>query len=485
MILLRPDIEAYRLMRAGRFADALPFAEEAVQRQVLCSSAHGLLATILMQLGRTEDANAVVAQALECAGGDADAYDALAHVSMQLGEHERSNQLYRRVATIAPDIPRFWYNLASSERSFGRLFEAEEACDRAIALDRTQYPSYLLRSELRLQTPEANHVDRLIQQLNRVAGDDRATMFLGYALGKELDDLKRYDEAFHWFSTAAATRRRHLAYDVGADERKLFEIADAYPRSSAISASEAVRSRNYVFIIGLPRSGTTLLERILSALKGVQSRGETNDFARALMAAAPSGLDSIFDRAAAADPSVVAANYEKLAQASNPGATVLEKLPMNYLYAGAIRRALPHAKLVLVRREPLDSCFAMYRTLFGEAYPFSYNFDDLARYYAAFERLMAHWQQTLGNALYSVSYEELVRDPIRVGSAVARYCGLTWSDTAIEIQNNAAVSLTASAAQIRRPIYGTSSGRWRFYRPHLEPLFRSLSRSGVTLPDGA
>src|ERR1700733_4917301 len=189
MILLRPDIEAYRLMRSGRFADALPFAEEAVERQVVCSSAHGLLATILMQLGRAQDANAVVVQALQCAGGGADAYDALAHVSMQLGEHERSNQLYRRVATIAPGIPRFWYNLASSERSFGRLLEAEEACDRAIALDRTQYPSYLLRSELRLQTPEAHHVDDLIQQLNRVAGDDRATMFLGYALGKELDDL--------------------------------------------------------------------------------------------------------------------------------------------------------------------------------------------------------------------------------------------------------------------------------------------------------
>jgi len=127
----------------------------------------------------------------------------------------------------------------------------------------------------------------------------------------------------------------------------------------------------------------------------------------------------------------------------------------------------------------------MYRTLFGEAYPFSYDFEDLARYYAAFEGLMGHWREAFGDGVYEVAYEELVREPGGVGAALAQHCGVTWTPQAIEVQKNAAVSLTASAAQIRRPIYGTSSGRWRAYRRHLEPLVRALRRGGVALPEDA
>jgi hypothetical protein len=127
----------------------------------------------------------------------------------------------------------------------------------------------------------------------------------------------------------------------------------------------------------------------------------------------------------------------------------------------------------------------MYRTLFGEAYPFSYTFEDLARYYAAYDRLMSHWRATLGPQLHEVVYEDLVRDPAHIGEVIAQHCGLTWNAQAIEVEKNAGVSLTASAAQIRRPIYGTSSGRWRHYRGHLEPLIRALRRCAVPLPDEA
>jgi hypothetical protein len=127
----------------------------------------------------------------------------------------------------------------------------------------------------------------------------------------------------------------------------------------------------------------------------------------------------------------------------------------------------------------------MYRTLFGEAYPFSYDLEELARYYAAYDRLVGHWRKVLGGRLHEIIYEDLVREPSRVGAAAAAYCGLPWSDEAIDIQKNAAVSLTASAAQVRRPIYGTSSGRWRHYRAHLQPLIDALRRQGVALPADA
>jgi tetratricopeptide (TPR) repeat protein len=482
---LIPDVEAYRLMCAGRFSEALPFAERAVAGQRTCIPAHGMLASILLSLGRVPEAEQVVAHALACQPGIADAYDGLAHVSMLMGRHERSNCLYRHVVSLDPGTPRFWYNLASSERSFGRLAEAEAACERAIALDRTQYPSYLLRAELRLQTPEANHVAALQEERARPGIDDRARLFLGYALGKELDDLGHFEEAFHWFHEAASVRRRHLSYDVAADERKFERIKETFSSDAVRAARHGIDSSRYIFVVGLPRSGTTLVERILLGLVGVRSNGETENFSRALLAASPSDSRDVFARAAAAEPEAVAARYEALAASGDAGSAIIEKLPMNYLYLGAIHRALPQARLVLLRRSPLDSCFAMYRTLFGDAYPFSYEFEELARYYAAYQALIDHWRASFGERIHEVCYEDLVRDPARKGAALARYCGLAWSERAIDVQANTAVSLTASAAQIRRPIYGSSSGRWRSYRAHLAPLIRPLRARGVELPEDA
>jgi hypothetical protein len=198
-----------------------------------------------------------------------------------------------------------------------------------------------------------------------------------------------------------------------------------------------------------------------------------------LLATAPRDRGDLFAGAAAANPAEVAARYEQLAIGDMTADRIIEKLPMNYLYLGAIHRAMPRAKLILVNRDPIDSCFAMYRILFGEAYPFSYDFDDLANYYAAYERLMNHWRASLGDTLYEVTYEQLVSEPSRVGAGVAAYCGLEWNDEAVEVHKRSSVSLTASAAQVRRPIYGSSSGRWRRYERHLQPLIQALRREQI------
>lgn len=468
-------------MRAGRFAEALPLAERAVAGAQDCLPGHSFVASILLKLGRAQDAEQVVTRAVQLATGAADAYDGLAYVSLQLGLHERANALYRRAAELAPQTPRYWYNLACSERSLGKLAEAEEACDRCIALDAAQHSAYLLRSELRVQTAEANHIEELEARLGSSGRDARARAYLGYALAKELDDVGRFDDAFHRFAAAAKSRRSQITYDIASDEERLRRIARVFPNRLAAAAGPQANSR-CIFIVGLPRSGTTLVERILSALAGVRSNGETDNFSKALSAASK-GRGDMFERAAAADPQAVAANYRRLARSAESDGPIIEKLPTNYLYLGAILRALPDAKIILVRRSPLDSCFAMFRTLFGEAYPFTYDFDELGRYYAAYHTLVTHWRAVLGNAIHEIVYEDLVREPHRLGREAAGYCGLTWSDDAIDIQRNASASLTASAAQVRRPIFGSSSGRWRHYRRHLAPLMFALRRAGVSLPE--
>ncbi|EQD33423.1 sulfotransferase, partial [mine drainage metagenome] len=156
------------------------------------------------------------------------------------------------------------YNLAASERGFGRFAQAEAACDRAIALNRREYRGYLLRSELRVQTPTANHLEQLRQELARPDLHDSARVLLGYALGKELDDLEQYDQAFEAFALAAGARRRQLVYDVRVDEHKLRRIIEVFPRGPDRVLDGRIDSGRFVFIFGLPRSGTTLLERILT-----------------------------------------------------------------------------------------------------------------------------------------------------------------------------------------------------------------------------
>ena len=271
-------------MHEGRLDEARVAASRAAENLETCGSAHGLLAMVLFKLGERRAAESLIEQAIALPGGDADSYDALAFVSLQLGLHERSNALYRRATEAAPREARFWYNLATSERSFGRLSAAEDACQRAIDVNAGSYQSYLLRSELCIQSAASNHVDELLGLATRPGLDDRGRMFLAYAVAKELDDLGRYDEAFRWFHIGASTRRRHLAYDVATDEDKLKRIAAAFSLEIVRStAANPEASAAYVFVMGLPRSGTTLVERILTGLAGVRSNGETDHFATALL----------------------------------------------------------------------------------------------------------------------------------------------------------------------------------------------------------
>jgi tetratricopeptide (TPR) repeat protein len=497
------------LLQAGRAQEALPLARQSVAGARSALPAHALLASVLLQLGRTEEAADVVTQAATLGAGDADACDGLAFVSLALDRHELANELYRRATALDPRSPRHWYNLACSERSFGRLEAAEQACDRGIEVDPAGYRTYLLRAELKVQTPQANHIDQLRTMLARPGLDAGGHAYVGYALAKELDDVQRCDEAFACFTAAAQARRSLIRYDVAGDEARLRRIAQAFPKHAGRLAGEAgasgassSRGEHCIFIVGLPRSGTTLVERILGGLPGVRSNGETDNFSRALNAAiaaaqpaapgagaarvaAAAPRPDMFARAAAADPAAVSAHYERFARVGPNDLRVVEKLPTNYLYLGAIARALPAARLIWVRRDPLDGCFALFRTLFGDAYPFTYDWQELARYQAAFDVLMGHWRRCLTGSLYEVVYEELVRDPNRVGAELAAHCGLPWSPAALDLRNNRAVSLTASAAQVRGPVYGTSSGRWRRYRRHLAPLIAALRSRGMPLPDDA
>lgn len=409
-------------------------------------------------------------------GSPAD-HEALGFAAFQAGMHALSRTFYARTVAAMPGDALAWYNLATADRNVGQLVAAESASSRALELDPGLAQAALLRSQLKVQTAASNHVDALRAMLARMPAGTGAEVFLHYALGKEYDDLGEHDAAFEQFSLGAGARRRTLQYDVAQDLRKLKRIAESF-NATRLAEAPPLEPPTYGFIVGLPRSGTTMIERIITGNDKARSNGETDNLYAALAEGLPGDGGDIFDRVAAADPARVQAAYELRCGAHDP-AIVLEKLPFNYLYAGAIRLTLPSARTLLVRRTPADNLFGMFSTLFGSGYPFSYSLEELADYFVGYHALSEHWRGLLSGQLLDVAYEDVVGDPRGQGMAIARHFGLSWHDRMARIERNTMASATASAAQIRRPIYSTAKGRWRNYERHLRPLTQRLEQAGI------
>jgi tetratricopeptide (TPR) repeat protein len=403
-----------------------------------------------------------------------------AQLLTHLNLHEEAERCNARCVQQAPDDPQVLYNWAAALTAVGRLDEAERAYDRVIALAPHDSDAWYNRATLRRQIPARNHVAEIEAQLERTPAGDARRIGLEYALGRELEDLGRYPRAFAALKRGADARRVRLSYHVAADTAAMAEIAGTFDARWLASRPPGDPSPRPVFIVGLPRSGTTLIDRILSSHSRVSSRGESTDLAAAITRCAAPAADKseLIRRAALIDPARLGAEY-CLNLPPGPALRVIDKTPLNFLYAGLIRAALPSATLIHVRRQPLAVCYAMYKTLFRMAYPFSYAFEDLAEYYIAYDRLMAHWRQTLGGALVEVSYEALVRDPEAVSRRLVAHCGLDWEGEVLHFERNPAPTLTASAAQVREPIYASSIGLWRHYATELAPLHAKLAAAGI------
>lgn len=456
-------------------------AKAAVRLLKSASRTHARLAQVEHALGDRAAAIDVLHQAALLGVGGPEDCEALGFVAFSLGAHELSHQFYGQAVQQVPRDATCWYNLATANRNLGRFDEAESNCNQALALDPGQVQAALLRAQVRTQSCEANHVGDLRARLAASPAQSPAHIFLNYALGKELDDLGDHDAAFVHFARGAAARRATLQYDVAEDEFKLRRIGEVFSASRLQQAGPLDPQVRHGFIIGLPRSGTTLTERILSGAGGVAANGETDNLVASLMDGAAKGAGDVFDNVAAADPQRVTQSYERRAGHGDAATLVLEKLPMNYLYAGAIRLCLPQARVVLMERSTGDNLFAMYSTLFGTGYPFSYALDDLARYYAAYRRLIAHWSAVLGDQFLQVGYEALVDDPVGLGQTIAGHMGVPWRDAMVKVENNRSATSTASAEQVRRPIYKTAVQRWRKYEKQLEPLADALDQLGLSM----
>ena len=474
----------HALRRQERGAEALQSAEQALALAPKDPAPRMLRIDLLHEQG----AQAACLDALDALAAEADAHPPrllqdLAQRYTMLGRHVEAEACHARALRMRQDDPQFIYNHATSLIALGRLAEAEAALDRVIALAPGDSDAWYNRATLRKQTAASNHTAALEAQLASLAPSSPARVALGYALAKEYEDLAEYPRAFSALKQAADQRRSLLRYRVEDDIDTMQLIGQAFDAGFFARQHHGHDDDRPVFIVGLPRSGTTLVDRILGSHSAIRSRGETSDLAMALVKGAGKvgSKAELVQRSTTLDFAALGQRYcARLGEGAHR--RLIDKTPVNFLYLGIIAAALPDARIIHLRRNPMDACYAMYKTLFRMAYPFSYDLSDLARYWIAYDRLMAHWRQVIpATQLIEVDYEALVAGQENVSRKLVDFVGQPWEDACLAFERNPEPSLTASAAQVRQPIYRSSVALWRRYESQLAPLRAAFEAAGVAI----
>ncbi|WP_225584031.1 sulfotransferase [Pseudoxanthomonas sp. PXM02] len=443
-------------------------------------------ARALSLLQRPAEAVVAADRALALAPRDARTLDALGVVYSRANAHVRAVALFRHAVSVMPTHAAYRYNLASSLTFCGEFDAAEQEYEACLAQDPLHWRAHSSLSRLRRQTPESNHLQRLHAVLAETGGDADAQLHVHHALFKEYEDLGDHAHAFSHLQAGKHARRGVLDYRPERDAALFDALREAFP--VPIPSDEGHDSREPLFVVGLPRTGTTLVERILSSHPQVHAAGELQNFGVLLKRASGSATRHLLDpdtirRASALDWRKLGADYVASTRPDTGGtAHFIDKLPHNFLYAAYIARALPRARIVCLRRHPLDSCLSNFRQLFALNTPyFDYANDllDTGRYYLHFDRLVAHWREILPERLLEVAYEDIVSEPEIAARRLLAFCGLPWDDACLDFHQNPQPVATASAVQVRQPLYRSALGRWRHYAPQLSDLRRLLEAGGV------
>ncbi len=412
--------------------------------------------------------------------------DMIGVVYSRAGYHELAIPFFEQATKRNPRWAKFQFNLGASAEFIGDFKTAKTAYKKTLSIDPKFYLAWFSLIALEKQSPDNNKLEKLTSLFEGAVGDADAQLLLGHAAAKTLEDLGRYEESFDWLKKAKTLKREHIRYS-RQEVAKVFEAAktcvniDMRPNRSALGpASNAAP----IFVVGLPRTGTTLIDRILSSHPQVRSAGELNVFPELIKRATGMPLNMEFQAedflaAGKIDLSHVGETYiAKTKGLAQGAAQLIDKLPFNFFYAGLIHRALPNAKIIALRRGAMDSCLSNYRQLFAfHNHNHGYNLDieDTAAFYRGFDGLMAHWRSTLPSSRFmEVAYEDIISDQENQTRKLLSFCGLEWDAACLRFHENTAPVDTASAVQVRQPLHSESIGRWKKYGDKLDGLKTAL-----------
>ena len=446
------------------------------------------LARLFMLAGQPARADLALQQAVEQHDGNPAVLDMIGSVYSLLGDQEEAAEWIAKAVKRQPDSIPFLINKANNHVFLGELDEAEAELRKILARQPGNPNANWLLSNLRKATGR-EHVEQLERLVGQEQRNPRALAFLYYGLGKELEDLEDWDAAFDAFARGAAARRQTIDFDEQAEIEMYEAFGRLFTEEWMAGGGPGHDDPSPIFVVGQPRTGTTLIERIITSHSQVHSAGELKQFGTSVrrlsdyrepqrysakLAEAAAGLDCLkLGKAYMAMTKRLRGDLPRF----------VDKLPPNYLYLPLILKALPRAKVVHLTRNPMDACFASFKQLFADAYLHSYDQAEMARHHARYNRLMALWRERYGHRFLDISYEDTARDLEPNARRLIDFLELPWEDACLEFHKQSAAVTTASAVQVREPVHTRSIGRWRRYERQLATIRETLVAEGVPVGD--
>ena len=419
----------------------------------------------------------------------------LSHV----GEHEKALSCFERAvrslqkrADGRTSLSKKWqadlyFNYAASLQFAGCFAEAATAYEQSISILPSLFKAHSALSTLRQQTEDDNHLSRLNALREKVVSA-RDQLHIGHAIAKELEDLGRFEESFDSLVWAKQAQTRAVNYSREKTDRLFTGVRDLFSAGAFAGAKKGHDTNEPIFIVGMPRTGTTLTEQVLSSHSQVFAAGELQLFPLQVKRSVASTTTDLFDletfaASLASNNADLGVNYiESTRPRTGHTAHFTDKLPLNFLFLGLIGQALPKAKIICLRRDPMDTCLSNYRQIFAanfRHYHYNLNLLDCGQYYLQFDRTMRHWHQMMPGRIFDLHYESLVENPTPVIRALLNYCELPWEEQCLSFHQKEGSVATPSALQVRQGIYATSVDRWRRYGNQLRPLYDLLHSAGV------
>lgn len=425
-------------------------------------------------------------------------WDKLGELRYMANQLDLAISAHSSALKIQPDSYRSRNQLAALLRFKGNIVEAEKLYREVIELEPDNYQAcYSLTQLRRFKAHASDEVIELIEKCHqKLAAQDKGHIMLQYASGKVHEDTEDYQSAFEHYSQGAAIKRKQRPYDIAQDlafMQTVVEFSDTQQSLGLVSSSteqslEQSVEQTPIFIVGLPRTGTTLVERIIASHPHVISGGELNAFPMTLLeaggkpiAAGLEGLDENLVKQLTPDTlKNMASRYLQLANNYvNDAPIFIDKLPYNFLYCGLILQAFPNAKIIHVNRNPFDAALSNFKMLFDRGYEYSYCLKDTAEFIVAYDQLMLKWKARFPDKIYTIEYEALVNAQEDQTRLLLEFCQLDWAPECLNFHQNNSASQTASASQIREPIYSRSVNLWRKFETQLTPLLDTFAKHGI------
>lgn len=469
----------------GESAEALSL----IQRAVLASGGDPALklktAGLLLRLRRRKEGASLLAEVAKQVAGNGRLLWRVGSLYSTCQRFPEAIIQFEQAHRLIGDDPGILYDMAVAKFFTGDFDGAEDALDRMPERSPQMGHALYLRATLRRQSGERNHVGEIERRLRSGFRDPGNEASAWYALAKELEDLGEDQRSFAALLTGAGKKRATFQYDIAEECAALQSVREAYTADRIAEPARGYDEEGAIFIVGMPRTGTTLAERLLVQSGEVRSAGELLDFGNLLATATGDRMakdPSLASSALASlgiDFAALGKEYMRGARESAEGSSLfIDKMPINYLYCGMIRKALPRARIIHLVRDPLDACYAVFKTQFFNAYNFSYNLEELADYYLAYHQMMRHWHSVMPGAILDVRYEDLVSDTESQARRLLEWCGLAWDPRVLETSSGAAFA-SASAAQVRQPIHRRSVNSASKHQERLAPLVRKLEAAGI------